>query len=164
MRAVARTSQAARLHISNFRAIRVSGLACTPAGRESSSAARVSGLNQVQQRRAALMTTAAAGANGGAAANAAAANASFPTLVSAEWLRQHLGEVTVLDASWFLPTAGRDPVAEHSAERIPGACFFGEQWASAAAAWMVAGFGWSPPMDALPIVPVFPSLNCPNCP
>ena len=81
--------------------------------------------SHAQQRRAAPMTTAAAGASGSGAAAAAAS--SFPTLVSAEWLRQHLGEVTVLDASWFLPTAGRDPVAEHRGQRIPGALFFGER-------------------------------------
>lgn len=47
-------------------------------------------------------------------------------LVSTEWLAQRLGrpEVAVLDASWHLPTAQRDPAAEHAARHIPGAAFF----------------------------------------
>lgn len=35
-----------------------------------------------------------------AAAGGAADSAAFPTLVSAEWLRQHKGEVKVLNATW----------------------------------------------------------------
>lgn len=50
---------------------------------------------------------------------------AFPTLVSAEWLKQNLGQVKVLDATWYLPNAGKDAVAEHKAERIPGALLFG---------------------------------------
>ncbi|WP_194097856.1 3-mercaptopyruvate sulfurtransferase [Marivivens aquimaris] len=48
------------------------------------------------------------------------------TLVSTEWLAAHLKdpELRVLDASWFLPTADRDPKAEFAAEHIPGARFF----------------------------------------
>lgn len=61
----------------------------------------------------------AAGASGGSAASDA-----FPSLVSAEWLRQHRGEVKVLNATWYLPNAGKDAVGEHLAERIPGALFF----------------------------------------
>ncbi len=33
-------------------------------------------------------------------------------------------DVTVVDASWYLPTDGRDPKAEFLASRIPGAQFF----------------------------------------
>lgn len=48
------------------------------------------------------------------------------TLVSTEWLAAHLKdpELRVLDASWYLPTADRDPKAEFAAEHIPGARFF----------------------------------------
>mgnify|MGYP001301418131 CR=1 FL=1 len=47
-------------------------------------------------------------------------------LVSTEWLASRLGEagVKVVDASWYLPTAGRDAAAEFRAEHIPGAVFF----------------------------------------
>ena len=45
------------------------------------------------------------------------------TLVSTEWLAQRLGEagLVVLDASWHMPSAGRDPEAEFRAAHIPGA-------------------------------------------
>ena len=48
------------------------------------------------------------------------------TLVSTEWLMQHLKDpdLRVLDASWYLPDAGRDPKAEYKAAHIPGARFF----------------------------------------
>ena len=46
------------------------------------------------------------------------------TLVSTEWLAAHLGEVRVLDASWYLPTQNRDAKAEYAAGHIPGARFF----------------------------------------
>ena len=48
------------------------------------------------------------------------------TLVSTEWLAQHLGDdtVRVLDASWYLPTSGRDAQAEYRSAHIPGAQFF----------------------------------------
>jgi thiosulfate/3-mercaptopyruvate sulfurtransferase len=59
-----------------------------------------------------------------AGSSGAAASDTFPSLVSAEWLRQHRGEVKVLNATWYLPNAGKDAVAEHLAERIPGALFF----------------------------------------
>ncbi|QDL90761.1 3-mercaptopyruvate sulfurtransferase [Paroceanicella profunda] len=47
-------------------------------------------------------------------------------LVSTDWLEAHLGapDVKVLDASWFLPSEGRDPKAEYLAGHIPGAIFF----------------------------------------
>ncbi|WP_372837591.1 3-mercaptopyruvate sulfurtransferase [Phaeovulum sp.] len=48
------------------------------------------------------------------------------TLVSTAWLETHLKnpDLRVIDASWFLPTSGRDPKAEYEASHIPGARFF----------------------------------------
>ena len=48
------------------------------------------------------------------------------TLVSTAWLEAHLKDpdLRILDASWFLPDAGRDPKAEYMAAHIPGARFF----------------------------------------
>ncbi|MDX5351140.1 MAG: 3-mercaptopyruvate sulfurtransferase [Paracoccaceae bacterium] len=48
------------------------------------------------------------------------------TLVSTDWLAKHLRDpdLRVLDASWYLPDAGRDAKAEHAAAHIPGARFF----------------------------------------
>ena len=48
------------------------------------------------------------------------------TLVSTEWLAKHLKDpdLRILDASWYLPDAGRDPKAEYDAAHIPGARFF----------------------------------------
>jgi thiosulfate/3-mercaptopyruvate sulfurtransferase len=48
------------------------------------------------------------------------------TLVSTEWLAAHLKDpdLRILDASWFLPDAGRDGRAEYEAAHIPGARFF----------------------------------------
>lgn len=47
-------------------------------------------------------------------------------LVSTQWLADHLGapDLRVLDASWHLPTAGRDPRAEFAEAHVPGAQFF----------------------------------------
>ena len=47
-------------------------------------------------------------------------------LVSTEWLAHHLEapDVCVVDATWFLPAAARDPRAEYEAGHIPGAVFF----------------------------------------
>lgn len=47
-------------------------------------------------------------------------------LVSTDWLAQHLRapDVRVVDATWFLPAAGRDARTEHGAGHIPGAVFF----------------------------------------
>ena len=48
------------------------------------------------------------------------------TLVSTDWLAAHLKDpdLRVLDASWYLPNAGRDARAEYAAAHIPGARFF----------------------------------------
>ena len=47
-------------------------------------------------------------------------------LVSTQWLADNLGRpgVVVLDATYHLPTAKRDPRAEYAREHIPGALFF----------------------------------------
>ena len=47
-------------------------------------------------------------------------------LVSTEWLAAHLRDrnVRVLDGSWHMPQAKRDPRAEFVAAHIPGAAFF----------------------------------------
>lgn len=47
-------------------------------------------------------------------------------LVSTDWLAEHLGapDLRILDASWYLPDADRDPRAEYEAAHIPGARFF----------------------------------------
>nr|WP_092643027.1 3-mercaptopyruvate sulfurtransferase [Jannaschia faecimaris] len=47
------------------------------------------------------------------------------TLVSTRWLAQRLTspDLRVIDASWYLPDAGRDPEAEYTAAHIPGARF-----------------------------------------
>jgi len=48
------------------------------------------------------------------------------SLVSTEWLAEHASapDVRIVDASWHMPAAGRDPRAEYEAEHIPGAVFF----------------------------------------
>ena len=54
-------------------------------------------------------------------------NGSDPQLlVSTDWLAAHLDapDVRVLDGSWHMPAAGRDPRAEYAAAHIPGAQFF----------------------------------------
>ena len=45
-------------------------------------------------------------------------------LVSTEWLASHLGEVTVVDASWYMPADKRSPKTEFETAHIPGAVFF----------------------------------------
>lgn len=47
-------------------------------------------------------------------------------LVSTSWLAAHLNapDIRIVDASWYMPTDGRDPRAEYRAEHIPGAVFF----------------------------------------
>ena len=48
------------------------------------------------------------------------------TLVSTDWLEAHLKDpdLRILDASWYLPDAGRDPRAEYERAHLPGARFF----------------------------------------
>jgi thiosulfate/3-mercaptopyruvate sulfurtransferase len=48
------------------------------------------------------------------------------TLVSTDWLAAHLKDpdLRLLDASWYLPDAGRNARAEYQAAHIPGARFF----------------------------------------
>ena len=48
------------------------------------------------------------------------------TVVSTGWLAQHLRDpdLRILDASWYLPAAGRDARAEYTAAHIPGARYF----------------------------------------
>jgi thiosulfate/3-mercaptopyruvate sulfurtransferase len=45
-------------------------------------------------------------------------------LVSTEWLAANLDHVRVLDGTYHLPAAKRDPRAEYLAQHIPGAGFF----------------------------------------
>ena len=47
-------------------------------------------------------------------------------LVSTAWLAEHLDapDVRVVDASWHMPAAKRDPKAEYKLVHIPGAVFF----------------------------------------
>jgi thiosulfate/3-mercaptopyruvate sulfurtransferase len=54
------------------------------------------------------------------------ASPASPHLVSTEWLAERLGEpgIAVVDGSYYLPAAKRDPRAEYLAAHIPGAVFF----------------------------------------
>jgi thiosulfate/3-mercaptopyruvate sulfurtransferase len=45
-------------------------------------------------------------------------------LVSTEWLSDHLKDVQVVDASWYMPEDKREPAKEFEAAHIPGAVFF----------------------------------------
>jgi thiosulfate/3-mercaptopyruvate sulfurtransferase len=47
------------------------------------------------------------------------------SLVSTEWLAQHLGEpdLVIVDSSWFMPASGRSGRNEYLAAHIPGARF-----------------------------------------
>lgn len=51
---------------------------------------------------------------------------SLKPLVSTAWLGERLGApgLVLLDASWYLPTAGRDAGAEYLAAHLPGARWF----------------------------------------
>ena len=51
---------------------------------------------------------------------------THPPLVTPAWLFERLWapDIVVLDASWYLPAAGRDPEAEYRAAHIPGAIRF----------------------------------------
>ncbi|MBL8884447.1 MAG: 3-mercaptopyruvate sulfurtransferase [Hyphomicrobium sp.] len=53
-------------------------------------------------------------------------NAAKNWIVETEWLESHLSspDLVILDGSWHLPTANRDPKAEYLSEHIPGALFF----------------------------------------
>jgi thiosulfate/3-mercaptopyruvate sulfurtransferase len=54
-------------------------------------------------------------------------DSSLPVpLVSTEWLAAHLGEpeLAIIDASWYLAVAGRNPRAEYQAGHLPGAVFW----------------------------------------
>jgi thiosulfate/3-mercaptopyruvate sulfurtransferase len=46
------------------------------------------------------------------------------SLVTTQWLSQHLKDVVLIDVSWHLPTAKRDAKAEFAAKHIPGAVFY----------------------------------------
>jgi thiosulfate/3-mercaptopyruvate sulfurtransferase len=54
------------------------------------------------------------------------ASPASPHLVTTEWLAERLGEpgIVVVDGSYYLPAAKRDPRAEYLAAHIPGAVFF----------------------------------------
>ena len=47
-------------------------------------------------------------------------------VVSTQWLAEHLSapDVRVVDASWYMPDAKRDPKAEYNEAHIPGAVYF----------------------------------------
>jgi thiosulfate/3-mercaptopyruvate sulfurtransferase len=45
-------------------------------------------------------------------------------IVSAEWLKQNLDKVRVLDASWYMPADKRDTKAEFETAHISGAVFY----------------------------------------
>jgi thiosulfate/3-mercaptopyruvate sulfurtransferase len=47
-------------------------------------------------------------------------------LVTTDWLAERIGhpKLRVVDASWYLPTSGRDAAAEFEAAHLPGAVFF----------------------------------------
>ena len=55
-----------------------------------------------------------------------ARDSASPHLVTTDWLADRLGKpgIAVVDGSWYLPAAKRDPRAEYLAEHIPGAVFF----------------------------------------
>lgn len=52
--------------------------------------------------------------------------AQLETLVSVDWLHEHLGaaDVKIIDASWYLPAAQRDTKAEYLQGHIPAAVLF----------------------------------------
>lgn len=47
----------------------------------------------------------------------------MPALVSSDWLAGRLTEVRIIDASWHMPSEGRDAQAEFVGEHIPSAVF-----------------------------------------
>ncbi len=48
------------------------------------------------------------------------------SLVSTAWLADHMNapDVRVVDASWFMPAANRDPLAEFEDQHIPGSVYY----------------------------------------
>ena len=52
--------------------------------------------------------------------------AGVEALVSTEWLASQLdaNDLSVFDASWYMPAEARDARAEYRSAHIPGACFF----------------------------------------
>ena len=53
-------------------------------------------------------------------------NPDCDALVTTEWLAANLPDpdLRIVDATWYLPTAGRDPRAEYAERRIPGTVFW----------------------------------------
>ena len=49
---------------------------------------------------------------------------STANLVSTKWLADHLNDVRVVDASWYMPDDKREPAREFEEAHIPGAVFF----------------------------------------
>ncbi|GAQ88264.1 mercaptopyruvate sulfurtransferase [Klebsormidium nitens] len=72
--------------------------------------------------RSIIMSASANVAN--AQASAAAEIEDDAATVSCEWLQSKLGNVKVLDASWYMPAEQRKPEEEFLACHIPGALFF----------------------------------------
>lgn len=54
---------------------------------------------------------------------AASSAVRMGTVIEPRWLNGHLSDVTVLDASWYMPGAQRDPDADFLKARIPGMHF-----------------------------------------
>lgn len=50
--------------------------------------------------------------------------AGIAPLVSTAWLAQRLGDVQVIDATWFMPGDGRTGAQSYAEAHIPGAVFF----------------------------------------
>src|SRR3954454_1699660 len=48
---------------------------------------------------------------------------AMDSLISSDWLAQHLGGVTIVDSSWHMPSSGRSGRDEYLAAHIPGALF-----------------------------------------
>ena len=63
-------------------------------------------------------------------------------LVSTHWLGEHIGEVRVVDASWYMPEDKRAPAKEFEAGHIPGAVFFdiGPPTSFFAVVWFASSF------------------------
>ena len=47
-------------------------------------------------------------------------------MISTDWLVAHLDDpdIVIVDATWYMPGAGKDARAEHAEQHIPGAVFF----------------------------------------